>query len=109
MRTMITTVVNLPPLIIQHYNEYFLRDLPDRLMLRVEEQIKILAVKKIRAQDIGKKRDFDNLLKQFYEVYERKKIEKAIYDAEIKEKREKVPRISATEGTMHFRRIQPCK
>lgn len=101
----ITTITNLPPPIIQHFNR-FLLDFLLGLLMMVGEKIIPLSVKKIRPQDVGKRREFDLLHKEFTEVYERKKAEEAEYKSKVKKASEKVPRLPNSSGTMRFKRFR---
>lgn len=105
---MITTTTSIPPQIVQYFNRYLLdplygslRDLEDRLIP--------IANKKIRACDTGKRKEFDKLLKEYRETYERKKAEEAHYNAEINEKIKKRPSFPTTGKTMRFERVVPQK
>lgn len=106
---MIKTVCCLPPPIQQYFNPLLLMEGHDRKKHYVENKIIPLSLKKIRSQDVGKRRQFDKQLKEFYQVYERKKIEKANYDAKIKEAAKKRPSLPATGGTCRFTRMEPQK
>lgn len=70
---MINTVTNLPPQILQKFNRFMLDPLYG-IIMHIKENIVPLADKKIRPQDIGRRKEFDRLLKQAEEIYERKKI-----------------------------------
>lgn len=100
----ITTVV---PIISTSFDPYLL-DPMKGIKIRMEKIIIPLSIKKLRTQDVGKKRDFDKLLKQFYEVYERKKIEKEKYETKIKNA-SKRSGISSQGGTCQFRRFSDTK
>ena len=73
---------------------------------RLDNELIPRSKKKIREQDGGKRREFDKLLKEFEEVYERKKDEEVVYKARIKKAIEKRPHISATGRTVQFKRFQ---
>ncbi len=105
MREKIKTISIILPTINQNYNKNLLSTpLPSRLDYyhHAREKIIELSKKKIRIQDIGKKRELEKLLKEFEEEYERKKIEKENYEREVKESKEKMPPCSAT---MCFKRF----
>lgn len=89
------TTTILPPPIKQFFDPMLLDPLQG-IKLTVENKIINLAKKKIRPQDVGKKREFERLLKQFYETYERKKIEETQYKEKIKkaDKRSSLPAAS---------------
>lgn len=102
--TTITTSV-APPKIAFGFNPYLLETTLQRMQRRVNSKILPLSLKKIRLQDIGKRKQFDGLLAKFKETYERKTAEEADYKAKIAEKIKERPCISASGGTMRFRRI----
>lgn len=89
----IITTISLPSLINQRFDPYLFLDYLDKSKRRLETKIKPLANKKLRDIDIGRKREFEVLLTRFERAYERKKIEKAEYHAEIEEKAKKRPYI----------------
>ena len=109
MSNEITTIVSFPPPILQYFDPYLLLDYIERLLRRVQTIIIPKSAKKIRLQDVGKRRDFDKLLIEFHEVYERKTIEKAEYKAKIKEKAQKRPHIPNSGGVMRFKRMDTGK
>lgn len=92
-------------MIKQQFNRHLLDPLYGFYMDVIEKLVPF-ANRKIRPQDVGKRREFDKLLKEYKETYERKKIEKANYEAEIKEKIKKVPRIPSTGETVRFKRME---
>lgn len=100
---MITTTI-LPPPIKQFFDPMLLDPLQG-IKLTVENKIISLAKKKIRPQDRGKKREFERLLKQFYETYERKKIEETQYKEKIKAA-SKRPDFATASKTETFRKFQ---
>lgn len=100
-----TTIAQLPPPIKQYFNRFLLMDILERKKWSLENVIHPLAKKKIRPQDVGKQREFNLLLLKYQEIYERKKIEKADYEAACKEKEKKVPHFPTSGGTMRFRRM----
>ena len=100
----ITTSACLPPLISFGFSTYLLDPLFG-MKVRVEETIIPLSLKKIRSQDVGKRKEFDKLLKEYQEVYGRKKNEEAEYKAKIKEAAEKRPRFPNAGSTMRFKRF----
>lgn len=102
---MITTISCTPPPIVQNLNRKLLMSCLERINWDIQNTLIPKANKKIRTQDIGKKRKFDNLLAEFKEVYERKKIEEAEYKTKIKEKIEKRSNFSNTGQTCIFKRM----
>lgn len=99
---MIQTITILPPQITTQFDEMLLDPLYG-LWKRFEDKIKPL-YRKIRSQDVGKRKEFDKLTKEFEELYERKKIEKADYEAKIKNAKKR-PSIQNTGRTMRFTRF----
>lgn len=102
---MITTA-SLPPPILQSFNPYLLDNAIRRKKRILDDRILPLSLKKIRPQDVGKQREFQKLLKEFEEVYGRKTIEKAEYDAKVKEAAQKRPSIPNSGATMRFKRYE---
>jgi hypothetical protein len=102
------TIGNLPPILRERFNIYMLDPLLG-MMKYIENEVIPLSIKKIRPQDIGKRRKFDELLKEFREVYERKKTEEANYDAKVKEEIKKRPSFSNTGRTFIFKRMEAIK
>lgn len=98
------TISMLPPEIRQQFSETLLDPLLDRLR-RVERKLILLADRKIRAQDTEKRKMFDALLEEFMELYERKTVEKAQYQAKI-ENAKKRSCIPATGGVVRFTRVE---
>lgn len=104
----IITVSHVTPKIIQSFSP-FLISTPifgtvEYYDTRLKKILK-LAEKKIRKQDIGKKREFDKLVKEYKEVYERTKIK----EEELKEKNRNSPKesIMANTGkTCLFKRME---
>ncbi len=80
---MTTTISCLPPDILTSYDPYIL----DRLLglkMHIKNYVEPLFLKKNRAQDAGKRKEFNKLLREFEEIYERKKIEEKEYHEKIK-------------------------
>ena len=102
---MITTISTLPPQITQQFNRWLLDQL-GAILHHVKTVIIPLSNRKIRECDMGKRREFDKLLKEFYEVYESKQNEKTEYEAEIKEKTKKGSGFPVTGKTVRFKKIQ---
>lgn len=98
------TFTSIPVILKQFYDPYLLNPLYG-MFRRVEDKIKPLSKKKIRIQDVGKSKEFEELLIKFQDTYERKKIEKEEYDTKIKNstKRSSIP---TTGGTIRFTRFQ---
>jgi hypothetical protein len=96
-------VTHIPPPINNHFDLYMLDPMLS-IKTHVENVIIAKAKKKIRERDIGKKKQFDQLLFDFMETYERKKIEKNEYDAKIKEKTKKMRDFPTSGKTMCFER-----
>lgn len=96
------TTTNTPPRIEQRFNPDLLLD-PLGLIKRKLDKIIALSIKKIREKDVGKKREFEKLLKEFEEIYERKKIKKAEYDETVKNLAKR-SFIQNSGGTVYFRR-----
>ncbi len=105
--TVITTLNALPPFILQHFNSYLLDPLL-AMKMNVENKIIPLSKRKIREKDTGKKKEFEKLLKEYQETYERKKIEEEEYKTKI-ENAKKRPSIHLTAGTTRFTRLQTWK
>jgi hypothetical protein len=99
----VTTYAALPPPIQQFFDPFLLDPLYGMLR-RVQDIIIPLAKKKIRHQDVGKRKEFDLLKIKFMEAYERKKIEEEEYKTKIKNT-QKRPSIYASEETCRFRRM----
>lgn len=100
----IMTAANLPPVIMQYYNPLLLDHL-NFLLSKVEMEIIPLANRKIKPEHTGRRKQFDKLLKEYREEYERKKIEQVKYRAAIKEKAKKRPGLSNAGGTYVFARM----
>lgn len=102
MPTIITSA--FPPMVKQSFNPYLLDPLMGMFM-HINNKIIPLADKKLKIQDVGKKREMEKLIKEFKEVYERKKIEEEEYKAKIKnaKKRSFIPNASET---CTFKRLQ---
>jgi hypothetical protein len=103
---MIQTITILPSQIRTRFDEMLLDPLYG-LWKRFEDKIKPLR-RKIRFQDVGKRRDFDKLTREFEDLYERKKIEEEEYKAKIKNAKKR-PDIPVTGSTARFTRFQPAK
>lgn len=101
---MIKTIAITPPDISFYFNTDLLLEAWERIINRVLTKIIPLSKRKIRSQDTGKIREFDLLLKEFELVHERKKIEKADYEAKKDEAFKKRPRFPTTSGIIKFRR-----
>ena len=101
----INTILSLPPPIKTHFSTYLLDPFYD-LWRRFEDEIKPRANQKIRPQDVGKRKEFEKLTKDFIEIYECKKDEKAQYDEKVKNatKRSSLP---FTGSVARFKRFQP--
>jgi hypothetical protein len=97
----------LSPPIKQFFDPYMLDSLLG-MYKRVENEIIPLSRKKIRDQDVGKIKEFSELLEKFQELYERKKTEKAEYDEKIKNaaKRSSLPSTGQTARFTRFQRPQ---
>ena len=102
---MITTTVCAPTTSIIFDGNLLMNTL-QRLHHKLENRIKPLAKKKLKDDHVGRRRQFIILLMKFNEAYERKTIEEADYQAEIKEKIKKRPHISTTGSTATFRRLR---
>lgn len=94
----------LPPIANQHLNPALLGPSPG-LKIYAEDKLIRLANKKIRSQDVGKRKEFDRLLIEYRKVYERKKIEEAEYKEAFEKAKKKRPCIPNTSKTAIFRRI----
>lgn len=102
---MITTLnmITAPEIRFQ-FSPDLLLDFLGRIKMRMEE-IEKLKTKKIREIDVGRKREFEILMKRYGELYGRKKVEEEALKAEIKKKNEKRPDLSAPGSVMRFRRF----
>lgn len=100
----ITTTSILPPFCRYWYDSFLLDPLLG-LKIKMENKIIPLSIKKIRPQDVGKRREFDKLMEQYLEVYGRKKNEETEYKAKIEEATKKRPSFSNTGSTMRFERF----
>jgi len=94
---------SIPPLIKTKFDKYLLLSQTERCKHIVEEIITPLSLKKIRLIDVGKKREFEKLLYEFMELYERKKNEEEIENKKTKEKMSHFP-IKGT--TCTFKRFE---
>lgn len=99
----ITKWVTAPP-IETHFSPYLLDPLLG-FLLEVQRTIMPKAKKKIRPQDVKKRRMFDQLHQLFMEMYERKKDEEALYKEKIREAMEKMPGLPLKGKTCTFSRI----
>ena len=108
MRMSITVSV-LPPQIKQTFNKNLLMTYIERIKYDLETKIIPLSNKKIRPQDVGKRKQFESLKNKFMDTYERKKIAQLEYDAEKKKKAEEMPSFSTTETTRIFRHMDTGK
>lgn len=99
------TIINLPAMIRQNFDPLLWLDDIERYRWIVDNKIVPKRNKQIRSQDVGRARDFKKLLEEFEEIYERKKIEKAEYDAKI-QKAKKRRDLSITSGTCQFKRYK---
>lgn len=106
---MLTTINNLPPQIKQYFSPNLLMSYLERMMNDVLTEILPQAKKKFRPQDIGRRREFNILLSEFYQLYERKKAEEKAFKDEIKAKIKDRPHISDSGGTITFKRIPTKK
>lgn len=102
---MTKTITCTAPQISTPFNPYLLLDFLGRLDRRLRKEIIPKAHKKIRVQDTGKQRKFNSLIKNFMEIYERKKAEEVIYKAKVKEAQQKIPNLSPAGSTIRFRRM----
>lgn len=105
----ITTTCNLGPLIYQSFDPYLLMSFLEISFKDLHERVIPRALKKIRSQDIGKRKQFEILYQKYMETYERKKIEEAEYDKKIKEALQKRPNIPNSGQTCSFRRMEAKK
>jgi hypothetical protein len=99
------TTTILPPPITTYFSPYLLDPLLGSLIY-VEKTLIPLSLKKIRIQDTGKRKQFDELLKKYRETYEWKKAEEAEYNQKIKEAVQKRPSLHSTKKPMQFTRFQ---
>lgn len=104
---MMATVTILPPAILQSFSPLLLMDFLESLERVYLPKILSLAAKKIRPQDVGKKRTFDRLVQRTRCVLECKKAEKAQYEAAIEEEEKKRSRVPNSRHTCVFRRPPP--
>jgi hypothetical protein len=101
----ITVISVLPAPITHFFSKFMLLDALGRKQVQFE-QLRVLAAKKLRAQDRGRRRQFEELSKNFKEFYGQKEAEKAKYQAKVKEKSQKRPHLQACGATFRFKR---CK
>lgn len=98
----------IPPQILQYYNSALLstpyRVTPETFKSRLPK-IVLKACMKYNLKCPGKKKEFNKLLSEFLEVYERKKIEDEEYQAK-KQDQEKRSSLSATGNTIIFKRME---
>jgi len=106
--TKMTTSFVQPPNINLSFNQNLLKfgcfDKLQNLDYELSEIIK-LANKKIRNQDVGKKREIERLLITHRGYHERAKIKKEIYEKAI-ENAKKMSRLSNAGPFMRFKRFQ---
>lgn len=76
------------------------------MLKRVENVINPLSMRKIRDQDTGKRKEYNELLIKFMETYERKKAEEKKYKEKI-ENSEKIPYLPNQGSTCKFTRFLP--
>lgn len=107
----VETIVNMcpPTLLHQSFDPDMLLDFLGRAIKRLNKHIIPLSHKKIRAQDVGKRKQFDKLCTLYLEEYGRKTIERERYKKEIEEAVQKRPRLSSAGGTMRFSRMDSAK
>lgn len=96
----------LPPQIHQRFDPFLLMGFLERIYWNVMTNIDPLADKKIRERDIGRRREFDRLMQQFTEVYERKIKEEDDYQAAREEAFKKRSHIPTSSGTCKFKRME---
>ena len=94
-----------PPEIKQSLDKYLLDPLYG-IYIQIKENLITLADKKIRKQDVGRRKVFDRLLKEYEEIYVRKKAEEADYNSKVKEAIEKMPCFPNVTKTMRFKRLE---
>ncbi len=100
------TISIIAPEIVQYFDRHLLGTFLDRIHHTVSNSIVPRANKKIRPQDVKKIRQFNALLNEFQEVYERKKIEEADYKAKVKEETKKRDFQNAGQ-TSSFKKMAP--
>lgn len=99
------TITNLPPKILQSFSSLLLLYGTIKYYSYVFEHVIIpLSNKKIRFQDVGKKREFEELKKEFMDLYGSKEKEETDFDAETKKMVEERPHLSSTGIICKFRR-----
>jgi len=104
---MVKTIVLIPPKIKLYFSKYLLLwGTLECYKLKLDHILE-RAKKKIREIDVGKRRRFNELLKEFFEVYESKQNEQADYEAALKQKGKERPRFSTSGTTMQFKRVEP--
>ncbi len=96
----------MPPKIRQYFNKHLLLWGTLEYYKMKLEPILERSKKKIREIDVGKRRRFNELLKEFFEVYESKQNEKADYDAALAKKGKERPRFSNEGSTIQFKRVE---
>ena len=101
---MTETITILPPKIIHRFNKILLMNTLQRREYDVYEKIIPMSLKRLRGCP-GRQQEFDKLLAEFREIYERKTIEEAVYQAEIKKKAQERSRFPVTGGLMRFKRL----
>lgn len=108
-KTSFTTKINISPLILGYFNSDMLLDFLARSYKRFSQNVCRLQRKKIRPQDVGKRKEFDHLAKLYCEEYERKKIEKEKWETETKELAKKRSSFSNASSTCRFKRMGSTK
>ena len=101
---MISIINSSAPQLTQSFDR-FLLDFLSGSLDHLEKKIIPLRDKKLRSIDKGKKREFEELLIKFRQTHERKKAEKAEYDAKIKDASERSC-LPYTSKTCIFRRLE---
>jgi len=100
-----TTISIVAPKILSSFSPDLLISILDRNKKNVETKILKLQRIKIRTQDLGKRKEFDKLIKEYYEEYERKKTEEKNYETKIKDAHER-SRLSTSSSTVQFKRYK---
>lgn len=101
----IETTTTYTPMIRQTFDPYLLMNTLQRMNKLLNDKIIPLAEKKLRNLH-GKKREFENLMKEWEEVYGRKTVEEADYQEDYKKKIAERPSISIASGTIRLKRIR---
>lgn len=100
-----TTISINPPEILCAFSPDLLMSPLYRNKKYVETKIARLQHRKIRLQDSGKRKEFDKLIKEYYEEYERKKTQEEKYTAKIKDSPER-PCVQNSSATIRFKRYK---